>query len=176
MTDAEDLDDQHILFNAAFERIRARFKCKEVQWLSKDSCLDHLGMNFFQDDRGTYLSMENYIDAMVTRLGIDPEKGRHCDLPMTQPITDYTPLSETEAKWFQSATGMIGWLAGTGRPDVKLPHSRISAYMASPCRGTCVESGSSGGALLCTQQALVLVSAVRRGGILDPLQRFRSHR
>ena len=30
---------------------------------------------------------------------------------------------------------MIGWHAGTGRPDVKLPHSRISAYMASPCRG-----------------------------------------
>ena len=89
----------------------------------------------FQDEYGTYLSMENYIDAMVTRLGIDPEKGRHCDLPMTQPVTDYTPLSETEAKWFQSATGMIGWLAGTGRPDVKLPHSRISAYMASPCRG-----------------------------------------
>ena len=119
----------------AFRMIRARFKCKDTQWLTQDSCLDHLGMNFFQDEHGTYLSMENYIDAMVTRLGIDPDKGRRVDIPMSGPITDYTPLSETEAKWYQSATGMCGWLAGTGRPDLKLAHSRISAYMASPCKG-----------------------------------------
>ena len=107
----------------AFRMIRARFKCKDTQWLTQDSCLDHLGMNFFQDEHGTYLSMENYIDAMVTRLGIDPDKGRRVDIPMSGPITDYTPLSETEAKWYQSATGMCGWLAGTGRPDLKLAHS-----------------------------------------------------
>ena len=34
-----------------------------------------------------------------------------------------------------SAVGMCGWLAGTGRPDLKLVHSRISAYMANPCKG-----------------------------------------
>ena len=92
-------------------------------------------MTFSQDDSGTYLSMENYIDAMVTRLGIDPDKGRRQSVPMSAPITDYTPLSREEARWFMSATGMIGWLAGTGRCDLKLSHSRIAAYMANPCRG-----------------------------------------
>ena len=118
----------------AFKMIRARFKCKDVLWLGPDSPLDHLGMTFFQDDKGTYLTMENYIDAMCTRLDINVERGRH-DVPMSGPVTDFTPLSRQEAKWFQSATGMIGWLAGTGRLDLKLSHSRIAAYMASPCKG-----------------------------------------
>ena len=59
--------------------------------------------------------MENCIDAMVTRLGIDPDKGRRVNIPMSGPITDFTPLTQPEQKWFMSATGMIGWLAGTGR-------------------------------------------------------------
>ena len=83
----------------AFAAIRARFKCKDVHWLSPGQSLDHLGMTFFQDDSGTYLSMENYIDAMVTRIGIDPDKGRHQSVPMSSPITDYTPLSREAAKW-----------------------------------------------------------------------------
>ena len=91
-------------------------------------------MTFFQDEKATYLSMENYIEAMVTRLEVDVDRGRH-DLPMSGPITDFTPLSRQEAKWYMSATGMIGWLAGTGRPDLKLSHSRIASYMANPCRG-----------------------------------------
>ena len=92
-------------------------------------------MTFFQDSYGTYLSMANYIDAMVVRLGIDPTFGRHEFVPMYSPITDYTPISKVDTKWFMSAVGMIGWLAGTGRPDLKLTHSRISAYMANPCKG-----------------------------------------
>ena len=44
----------------AFAAVRARLKCKDVHWLSKDNALDHLGMTFFQDDKGTYLSMANY--------------------------------------------------------------------------------------------------------------------
>ena len=32
-------------------------------------------------------------------------------------------------------TGMCGWLAMTGRPDIKYAHSRISEHMANPCRG-----------------------------------------
>ena len=119
----------------AFQAIQARFKCKSVHWLTRESALDHLGMTFFQTDKGTYLSMENYIEAMVVRLGLKVDFGRHQKLPMSAPITDYTPLSKDDAKWFQSATGMLGWLAGTGRCDVKLCHSRISAYMANPCKG-----------------------------------------
>ena len=119
----------------AFRAIQARFKCKTVHWLTKQSALDHLGMTFFQDEHGTYLSMANYIEAMVVRLGIDPDIGRHESVPMCAPITDYTPISQADASWFMSATGMLGWLAGTGRCDCKLIHSRISAYMANPCRG-----------------------------------------
>ena len=80
-------------------------------------------MTFFQDETGTYLSMANYIEAMCTRLGVDPDRGRRCDTPMSGPITDLTPLGRAEAKWFMSACGMIGWLAGTGRCDLKLCHS-----------------------------------------------------
>ena len=119
----------------AVAAIRARFNCKDVQWLSPEQSLDHLGMTFFQDGSGIYLSMEKYIDAMVTRLGVDPDKGRRQSIPISTHITDYTPLSREEARWFMSATGMIGWLAGTGRCDLKLSHSRIAAYMANPCRG-----------------------------------------
>ena len=78
------------------------------------------------------LSMANYIEAMCTRLGVDPDRGRRCDTPLSGPITDLTPLGRAEAKWFMSACGMIGWLAGTGRCDLKLSHSRISSHMASP--------------------------------------------
>ena len=104
-------------------------------WLTATSALDHLGMTFFQDELGTFLSMANYIEAMCTRLGVDPDRGRRCDIPMSGPITDLTPLGRAEAKWFMSACGMIGWLAGTGRCDLKLCHSRISSHMAHPCVG-----------------------------------------
>ena len=67
----------------AFAAIAARFKCKEVLWLTATSALDHLGMTFFQDETGTYLSMANYIEAMCTRLGVDPDRGRRCDIPMS---------------------------------------------------------------------------------------------
>ena len=33
------------------------------------------------------------------------------------------------------ACGMLGWLAGTGRCDLRYGHSRIAQHMASPCRG-----------------------------------------
>ena len=32
-------------------------------------------------------------------------------------------------------TGMIGWLAMTGRPDIKYTHSRITQHMAKLCHG-----------------------------------------
>ena len=67
----------------AFAAIAARFKCKEVLWLTATSALDHLGMTFFQDETGTYLSMANYIEAMCTHLGVDPDRGRRCDIPMS---------------------------------------------------------------------------------------------
>ena len=55
--------------------------------------------------------------------------------PISAPITDLTPLSYDESKWFMCGTGMCGWLAMTGRPDIKYAHSRISQHMAAPCCG-----------------------------------------
>ena len=34
-----------------------------------------------------------------------------------------------------TACGMLGWLASTGRPDVKYAHSRISQHISAPKQG-----------------------------------------
>ena len=44
-------------------------------------------------------------------------------------------INDAQVAFFMSATGMLGWLASTGRPDVKYAHSRISQHMSSPKRG-----------------------------------------
>ena len=54
---------------------------------------------------------------------------------MSDDITDLTPCTPAEAKLFMSATGMIGWLSATGRPDLRVYHSRVSQYMAAPVKG-----------------------------------------
>jgi hypothetical protein len=92
-------------------------------------------MTFFRTSKGTYLSMENYINTMIHNLGLDPTKFRKVRTPISCPVMDFTPLSPDEAKFFMSGTGMIGWLAVTGRPDLKYCHSRMSQHLASPNRG-----------------------------------------
>ena len=54
---------------------------------------------------------------------------------MSDDITDMTPCSKDEAKLCMSATGMVGWLSATGRPDSHVYHSHISQYMAVPVKG-----------------------------------------
>ena len=44
-------------------------------------------------------------------------------------------ISAAHASFFMSACGMLGWLASTGRPDVKYAHSWISQHMSAPKRG-----------------------------------------
>ena len=51
-----------------YEKLFARFECKPAQWLSCKTPLDHLGMTIFQDGEGTYISMEDYIRAMLVKL------------------------------------------------------------------------------------------------------------
>ena len=77
--------------------------------------------------------MENYVAAMLVRCEMTDVAGK--STPISTPITDLTPLSYDESKWFMRGTGMCGWLAMTGRPDIKYAHSRISQHMAAPCRG-----------------------------------------
>jgi hypothetical protein len=73
---------------------------------------------------------------MLVKLGLDDVKlGRTRSVPMSGPITDMTPCTPEERKLFMKATGCIGWISGTGRPDLRVYHSRISQYMANPVRG-----------------------------------------
>ena len=118
-----------------FAVIGERFKIKDPQYLTQDSMLDHLGMTLFETDAGTHLFMQSYIELMVQKLEIDVLTGRNPDVPMSGDITDITPCNEAEKKLFMSGTGMIGWTSATGRPDLRVYHSRIARYMSDPVKG-----------------------------------------
>ena len=95
-----------------YEQLFARSDCKPVQWLSRATPLDHLGMTIFQDGEGTYISMEDYIRAMLVKLQMeDCASGRRIRMPMRKAIDDFTEVSREERAFFMSACGMIGWLA-----------------------------------------------------------------
>ena len=115
--------------------IGERFQCKDPTFLGVGSPLDHLGMYFEETEDGTYLSMHEYIDSMVIRLDMEGESPGKVQLPISKPIDDSEPASAAEGKWLLRACGCLGWLAGTGRCDVRLAHSRISQYMAAPTKG-----------------------------------------
>ena len=116
--------------------LQRRFKCKKPRYFTEDSPLDHLGMLFFMNERGIFLSMQHYIGTMIHNLNLDSSKFRRCRTPISAEISDTTPLSAEEAAFFMSGTGMIGWLAVTGRPDLKYAHSRISQHLAHPSVGS----------------------------------------
>jgi hypothetical protein len=112
-----------------------RFTCKDPQWLAPGSPLDHLGMTVFSNERGVFVTMEGYIESMLKRLGMEGCSLARGQTPINGPIDDLTPISADEKEFFMAACGMLGWLAGTARPDVKYAHSRISQHMATPGRG-----------------------------------------
>ena len=107
-----------------------RFKIKAPVHLDKDTIIDHIGMNIFEDLTGGYLIMQSYIEVMTEKLGIES-----CKLPMSDDMTDMEPCTKDESKLFMSATGMVGWLLATGRPDSRVYHSRASQYMAASVKG-----------------------------------------
>ena len=115
--------------------LQNRFKCKKPRYFTEADALDHLGMLFFMNERGVFLSMQHYIETMMHNLDLDTSKFRRCRTPISAEISDTTPLSKEEATFFMSGTGMIGWLAVTGRPDLKYAHSRISQHLAHPSVG-----------------------------------------
>ena len=112
-----------------------RFKCKDPVELTEGSPIDHLGMNFIKTSDGIYLSMESYIETMLHNLDLDPTTFRRVRTPISMPIEDSRQLDRDGEKFFRSGVGMIGWLAFTGRPDLKYCHSRISQHMANPTVG-----------------------------------------
>ena len=54
---------------------------------------------------------------------------------MHKALDDFTEVSREERAFFMSACRMVGWLALTGRPDLKHCHSRISQHMSAPGSG-----------------------------------------
>ena len=125
LCDGEEEDIQWFI-----ARLRNRFKCKDEQWLTKDNPLDHLGMVIMMDDDRIYISMENYIERMLSMLGM--EKCSAATTPINGPILDHNPITEEQAKWCYSALGCCVWLSNTARPDGKYAHSRISQHIANP--------------------------------------------
>ena len=55
---------------------------------------------------------------------------------MCKVVDDFTEVSQEEWVFFISAYRMIGWLASTGRPDLKHCHSCISQHMSAPGSST----------------------------------------
>ena len=115
------------------EKLAERFNCKDPIFFSEKVPIDHLGMSYFMHEGDVHLTMENYVAAMLVNCDMTDVAGK--STPISTAITDLTPLSRDESKWFMRGNGMCGWLAMTGRPDIKYAHSRISQHMAAPCRG-----------------------------------------
>ena len=115
------------------EKLAERFNCKDPVFFSEKVPIDHLGMSYFMHEGDVHLTMENYVAAMLVNCDMTNVAGK--STPISTAITDLTPLSKDESKWFMRGNGMCGWLAMTGRPDIKYAHSRISQHMAAPCRG-----------------------------------------
>ena len=92
-------------------------------------------MPFFRTEAGTFLSMENHTNTMIHNLGLDPTKFQSLYANLLSSYRLYTTLSPDEAIFFMSGTGMIGWLAVTGRPDLKYCHSCILQHLATPTHG-----------------------------------------
>ena len=115
------------------EKLAERFSCKEPIFFSKKVPIDHLGMSYFMHEGDVHMTMENHVAEMLVRCEMTDMCGKAT--PISSAITDLTPLSYDESKWFMRGTGMIGWLAMTGRPDIKYTHSRITQHMAKLCHG-----------------------------------------
>ena len=118
-----------------FEQFGKCFSIKPPSYLLKSE-IGPPGHGIFKTDAGTHLSMQSYAEVKCHRLGIDINryKGKS-RLLMSKPITDLEPCAPDECQQFMSACGMVGWASGTGRPDCRVYHSRISQYTAAPVKG-----------------------------------------
>ena len=91
-------------------------------------------MVLFENDEGTYLTMQSYIELMLKSLDVDMGR-RSIQVPMSQLIMDMALCNDDERKQFMSAAGMVGWLSATGRPELRLYHSHVARDMANPVKG-----------------------------------------
>ena len=113
------------------EKMSAAFKCTELEWLSDDNSLDHLGVEIIIQDDRIHMCMENYITKVAEALGMTQSKP--AQRPIIKEIDATTrPLTAAERKRFLTAVGCAGWAASTVRLDCAYAHSRIAQHMANP--------------------------------------------
>jgi site-specific DNA-cytosine methylase len=126
-----DSDEEHIMwFNI---ELNQRFECKEIEWLSNEHSIDFLGMDIIMDSNRIYISMENYINKMLTALEMNNLRPATC--PIIEPIDGSSePLPPHLRRKFMTGNGMLGWLVSTARPDVAFAHSRQSQHMSNPTK------------------------------------------
>ena len=113
--------------------IRERFRCNDPEFLTPGCPVDFIGMDMGRDEHGVYLSMGNYVRKLLETLGMQDCK--HQTVPLTGPVTDFTPLSRQQTQLFMTIVGSLGWLAATTRIDVRHAHSRLSQHLAKPTVG-----------------------------------------
>ena len=114
--------------------ISQRFECNDPEFLSHKEPIDFIGIDLCVDQHSNhYMSMANYIHKLLDATSLQDCKMH--DVPVSRPVTDFTPLDKTETQLFMMLVGSIGWLAVTMRIDIKYAHSRVSQHLASPNRG-----------------------------------------
>ena len=132
------------------DALMARFACKDPEWLAPGTPIDLLGMELsIQDVDGIpslIISMESYIDALLESLAVqlDPkvktplEQAIHCccvDGLKCKRCWTHRRATKKQRAHFMTATGSVGWLVATARPDLMACHVRLSQHMANPTVG-----------------------------------------
>jgi len=127
----EDGEEDDIIW--ATESLEDAFKCRDTEWLEPFIKLDYLGMEISHDHTFLYISMEAYIMNCVRMFKLS-ESGTYVT-PIDKPIDcDSGLLNSAEQTLFMTATGCLGWLNNTARPDIALAHSRIAQHLAAPSK------------------------------------------
>ena len=118
------------------KKLRARFACKEPQYLVEDQPIDFIGMNLHRGTNSMYISMEKYCETMYHVLGLDQctSRSRPPDTPIVSPIEPSDQLEQGDVTLLLKSLGMLGWLSITSRLDIRYAHSRISQHLGQPTR------------------------------------------
>jgi len=113
-------------------KLHRRFECKPEEYLSEDHPIDFIGMDLCKDSQCLYISMQRYIQRMITVLDIDVDVS-YPNVPISSPIdTSTRPLNQDERSWLLQCLGCLGWVSITSRLDLRYTHSRISQHLGSP--------------------------------------------
>jgi len=125
-------------FYAAF---RKRFELKdEPQYLEDEGALDFVGLRLTCQQKGSerfyYMDQQEDVKDFVAASGVVAT--RRVSAPMSDKwelVSDMTPATPDEAKWYKSMYGSISWFAVTTRYDMAYSVHRLGQVVASPTRG-----------------------------------------